>query len=124
MDSEEKTYTMSEVASELGVSSDRIRRYCNLGLVPGLRYSIGRHRNFTVEQLNWLRILCFLGKAGFSNKDLRRFAQLERQKSSKARREQRAMVLTHKRQVWQEFEDLKDILDFMDRYGESLEKAV
>lgn len=121
MDGAKTDFTMRQASAQLGVSVQVLRKYCNNGLVPGLRYTPGRQRIFTVEQLDWLRVMVMLSRAKFTVKDLRRYLRLGQTGTSEAVQEQRAMLQTHKRQVWQELEDLQAAIDFIERQEEVLE---
>lgn len=114
-------FTIAQVCQELGVSRDKIRRFCNSGLVPGYKYTIRRHRSFTADQVDWLRILVFLSRAGFSTKDLRKYVRLAQAEGSAAKAERMNMLRTHKRQVWQELEVLQATIDFLERQEELIE---
>lgn len=117
---DERKITMREASERLGVKSRVLRRYCNLGFVPGLAHCLpGQKRTFTAEQVDYLRQADFLVKAGFTTKDLRKYLMLLR-KGEIANAERKAMLVTHKRQVWQELEDLQKTIDFIERQEELL----
>lgn len=110
---------MREVSERLGVKSQVLRRYCNRGFVPGMiRVLPGRPRVFTEEQVDYLRLALFLTRAGFTTKDLRKYVALLRKGGAEADAERKAMLATHKRQVWQELEDLQKTIDFIERQEE------
>ena len=112
--------TMRSVSKALGVNSRVLRAYCNAGLVPGLRY-VRTSRVFTPEQVDWLKILIGLSSAGFTKADLRKYARLAQASTPEATTERLAMLKTHKRQVWQDLEDLQATIDFLERQEELLE---
>lgn len=113
-----ETLTAAQISKELGVNVYKIRRFCNKGLVPGYKYTMRRHKTFTPEQVNWLRILVFLGRAGFSVSDMRKYVRLAQTETRAAELERLEMLRTHKRQVWQELEDLQATIDFLERQEE------
>lgn len=117
----EQKITMREASERLGVKSRVLRKYCNLGFVPGLTHCLpGQKRTFTDEQIDYLRQADFLTRAGFTAKDLRKYLMLSRKKGEVASKERKAMLMTHKRQVWQELEDLQRTIDFLERQEELL----
>lgn len=117
--SDEQRITMREVSERLGVKSQVLRRYCNRGFVPGMiRVLPGRPRVFTEEQVDYLRLALFLTRAGFTTKDLRKYIALLRKGGTESDAERKAMLITHKRQVWQELEDLQKTIDFIERQEE------
>lgn len=112
---------IGEISKQLGTEPQRLRRYCNANLVPGLRpVALGRHRAFTPEQVDYLRMAIFLSRAGFTTKDLRKYVRLTQDSRPEATEERLAMLKTHKRQVWQELEDLQATIDFLERQEELL----
>lgn len=112
---------MSDVSKMLGVSARRLRKYCSRDIVPGMKLvRFGERRTFTPEQVDYLRQAVLLSRAGFSAKDLRKYVKLMQSNSAKARTERMAMLRTHKRQVWQELEDLQAAIDFLERQEELL----
>lgn len=116
-----KLTTMRQASKLLGIKSQTLRRYCNRGFVPGLRHTLpGQTRTFTPGQLDYLRLAHFLTKAGFTTKDLRKYIQLSRDDTITSRQERKAMLSTHKRQVWQELEELQSTIDFIERQEELL----
>lgn len=116
---DEQKVTMREVSERLGVKSQVLRRYCNRGFVPGMmRVLPGQPRVFTEEQISYLRSALFLTRAGFTTKDLRKYIMLLRRGGAEADVERKAMLATHKRQVWQELEDLQETIDFIERQEE------
>lgn len=118
---EQDTFTMRQASQILGVSSQRLRRYCNRGLVPGVRQPVlGKSRTFTAEQMNSLRLAHFLTVAGCRVEDIRKYLWLAREDTKQARKEQLSILNTHKRQVWQELEDLQATIDFLERQEELL----
>lgn len=112
---------MGEISKRLGVSPQRLRRYCDAGLVPGLRpVRFGHHRALTSEQVDYLRLAVFLSRAGFTLKDLQKYVGLTQDSGADSVQERLAMLRTHKRQVWQELEDLQATIDFLERQEELL----
>lgn len=112
---------INDVSKILGVSSRKLRRYCNANVVPGLRpVRFGKHRTFTTEQVDWLRQAVYLSRAGFSTKDLRKYVKLMQARSKAADLERREMLRTHKRQAWQQLEDLRATIGYIERQEEML----
>ncbi len=113
--------TMRQASKLLGVKSQTLRRYCNRGFVPGLRHTLpGQTRTFTPDQIDWLRAACFLTRAGFTTGDLRKYIRLANDNNPEAMRQRKAMLATHKRQVWQELEDLQATIDYIERQEDTL----
>lgn len=118
---EQKYYSVREVAKELGVSSQKVRYYCNLGLIRGVRRGRGGYRELTSEQVGQIRGFCILSESGLSMKDLRHFSNLL-MSGSAGQEEKKAFLATKKRQLWQKIEDLRAGIDFIERQEELIEK--
>ena len=56
----ERTYTIGEVASEMGIPASTIRYYDSNGLLPGVLRTEGGMRLFTRADLEWLRLVGYL----------------------------------------------------------------
>lgn len=121
MPEQDEMLTMRQVSELLGVKSQVLRRYCNRGFVPGaVRIRPGRRRMFTKEQVDYLGLALFLTRAGFTTKDLRKYVAFSRDGGAVADRERKAMLATHKRQIWQELKNLQETIDFIERQEELL----
>lgn len=116
------SYTMREVTKILGVPAQRLRRYCRKGLIPGVRHPrFGQEYVFTVPQIDALRRAHFLSQAGFTIDEMRQYNSLGDDEESIRLR--RALIGTHKRQVWQLVEDLQATIDFLERMEDELEAS-
>lgn len=62
----------------------------------------------------------YLSRMGFTTKDLRHYIALCREDTKVAQAERVAMLRTHKRQAWQELEDLQATIDFLEREEEAI----
>lgn len=119
---EEATYTMREVSKMLGVPAYALRRYCNSSLLPGWRHSLGERRVFTTEQVDRLGLIAGLYRAGFSTAEVKKYLNFLQDDEVEARAVCRELLLTHKRQVWQELEELQKTIDFLERQEDLLNK--
>ena len=64
-------YTVGEMAKMLGVPASTLRYYDKEGLLPFVGRSAGGIRMFRESDLEWLRIIGCMKKAGMSIKDIR-----------------------------------------------------
>lgn len=117
---ETKTYSMREVSKLLDTPAYTLRRYCNSSLLPGWRHSVGVRRSFTTEQVERLRTIAGLHKAGLTTKEVRQYLDRYQDVDMEARRYCREILATHKRQVWQELEELQKTIDFLERQEDQL----
>lgn len=74
-----KTYSISQVSEILQIPSSTIRYYDGLELLPRLQKSANGVRQFSQNDINTLRIIECLKRAGLSMKEIRRFTELSRQ---------------------------------------------
>ena len=64
-------YTIGEMAKMLGVPASTLRYYDKEGLLPFVARSSGGIRLFQDSDLEWLRVIGCMKKAGMSIKDIR-----------------------------------------------------
>lgn len=111
---EQPLYTITQASERLGVSVRKIKYYCGLGLVPGIKRTRSGYRELTEEQINHLSTLLWLRRCGFKMSAVRKYAALQRQ--GNATNPQRVAILaTKKRQLWQDYEELQAQIDFLER---------
>ena len=64
-------YTIGEMAKMLGVPASTLRYYDKEGLLPFVARSSGGIRQFRESDIEWLRVIGCMKKAGMSIKDIR-----------------------------------------------------
>ena len=64
-------YTIGEMAKMLGVPASTLRYYDKGGLLPFVAWSSGGIRQFRESDIEWLRVIGCMKKAGMSIKDIR-----------------------------------------------------
>lgn len=74
--SEDKFYSVKEVADKTGLSEHTIRYYTNLGLIPNLSRNNNHYRMFDQEALDTLLAIKCLRGTGMSLKDIKRYMDL------------------------------------------------
>lgn len=98
-------YTIGEMARRLNVAPSTLRYYDKEGLLPFVERSSGGRRMFKEEDMEWLRLLGCLKKAGMPLKEIRSFMELSRQGDSTISRrldlieKQRQSVLERQKQL-------------------------
>lgn len=98
-------YTIGEMAQRLNVAPSTLRYYDKEGLLPFVERSSGGIRMFKDEDMEWLRMLGCLKKAGMPLKEIRSFMELSRQGDATINRrlelieKQRQSVLEQQRQL-------------------------
>lgn len=119
MDTQSELYTTKQVAERLGVTPRKVKYYCSLGLVPGIKRNHNGNRELTEEQINHLSTLLWLRRCGFKMSAVRKYAALQRQ-GDQTEAERVAILATKKRQIWQTYEELQAQIDFLERQIEWL----
>lgn len=69
-------YTVGEIAKLLGVTASTLRYYDKEGLLPFVERSSGGIRMFREFDIEWLRVIECMKKAGMSIKDIRQYIEL------------------------------------------------
>lgn len=69
-------YTIKHVCTELNMTVHAVRYYCDMGLVPNLRYDKNSNRLFDAESINWLRAVGFLRGSGMSIAQIKHYFAL------------------------------------------------
>ena len=69
-------YTVGEMAKMLGVPASTLRYYDKEGLLPFVERSAGGIRMFRESDLEWLRVIGCMKKAGMSPRDIRQYMEL------------------------------------------------
>lgn len=118
-------YTIGEMARKLNVAPSTLRYYDKEGLLPFVERSSGGIRMFKDEDMEWLRMLGCLKKAGMPLKEIRDFMECSRRGDSTIGRrlelieKQRQSVLDQQRQL----EDTLLMLDYKQWYYRTAQKA-
>lgn len=69
-------YTVGEMAKLLGVTASTLRYYDKEGLLPFVERYSGGIRMFRESDIEWLRVIECMKKAGMSIKDIRQYIEL------------------------------------------------
>ncbi len=116
-------YTIRQASEQIGISVWTVRRLCRNGMVPYVRRSRAGYQVLTAEQVNLIKTLVALEKAGMPRKSLKRFAGLLRQ-GDQSLPERKAMLETQRRQFWQELEDIQRGIDVIERQIEIIDREM
>ncbi len=121
MKQETTFYTIQQASSQLGVAGHTLRRLCNSGLIPNVRRNSHGFRVLEDWQTDYARTILGLRQAGMDQAELKKYTRLFRQ-GKETLAERKALLETQKRQLWQELEDRKQGIDFLERQVELLEQ--
>ena len=92
-------YTIGEMAKMLGVPASTLRYYDKEGLLPFVARSSGGIRQFRESDIEWLRVIGCMKKAGMSIKDIRQYLELSMQGNNTI--DTRLAMFRHQREVLQ-----------------------
>jgi len=67
---------MKEVCSQVGITYETLRFYCNEGLVPHVKRDKNNYREFDQKNINWLKSLQCLKKCGMGIKEMKQYLNL------------------------------------------------
>lgn len=118
-------YTIGEMAQKLNVAPSTLRYYDKEGLLPFVERSSGGIRMFKDEDMEWLRLLGCLKKAGMPLKEIRAFMDWSRQGDATIGRrlelieKQRQSVLDQQKQL----EENLLMLDYKRWYYQTAQEA-
>ena len=118
-------YTIGEMAQKLNVAPSTLRYYDKEGLLPFVERSSGGIRMFKDEDMEWLRLLGCLKKAGMPLREIKAFMDWSRQGDATFDRrldlieKQRQSVLDQQKQL----EDTLLMLDYKRWYYQTAQAA-
>ena len=90
-------YTVGEMAKLLGVPASTLRYYDKEGLLPFVGRTAGGIRTFQDSDVEWLRVIGCMKKAGMSLKDIRQYIELAMQGDDTI--DARLRLFQHQREV-------------------------
>jgi DNA-binding transcriptional MerR regulator len=79
MASQDDRLTIQEVSQATGLSTHTLRYYERIGLIHPIQREANSHRHYTNDDVGWIEFLLKLRATGMSIKDMRRYAELQRQ---------------------------------------------
>lgn len=118
-------YTIGEMARKLNVAPSTLRYYDKEGLLPFVERSSGGIRMFKDEDMEWLRLLGCLKKAGMPLREIKAFMDWSRQGDATISQrlelleKQRQSVLDQQKQL----EDTLLMLDYKRWYYQTAQEA-
>lgn len=69
-------YMIKDVCNKLNLSVHSVRYYCDMGLVPNLKYDHNKNRIFDDESINWLKAVKFLRASNMAIIDIKKYFNL------------------------------------------------
>ena len=119
------TYTVGEMAKMLDVPASTLRYYDKEGLLPFVERSSGGIRQFRDSDVEWLRVIGCMKKAGMSLKDIRQYIELAMKGNDTI--DARLALFQHQREVLEdqmaELQHTMSMVDYKCWYYETAKAA-
>ena len=117
-------YTIKEVSEKTGVSEHTLRFWAKSGFFPFVKRNQNNIRQFSEDDLGWVRIVQCLRKVGIENKSIKRYIDLCIMGDSTIQ-ERYEIIKTTKEKARNQMEDLKhqlDMLEYKEQFYQNLIK--
>jgi len=115
-------YTIKEVANKMDISEHTLRFWAKSGFFPFLKRDSNNIRQFSDDDLGWVRIVKCLRAVGTENKAIKRYIDLCIQGDSTIK-ERYQIILQTKEKAKKQFEDMKkqmELLDYKENFYRNL----
>ena len=106
-------YTMKQVCTELNITYETLRFYCDEGLVPNVKRDRNNWRIFDERNLNWLKSLLCLKRCGMSINDMKKYMNLCLQGISTVG-ERKAILNAQKEMLVRQISEIQESIEFID----------
>lgn len=114
---------ISDVTEKTGISTDTLRYYEKIGLIPPVRRTAGGLRDYGEADLNWIEYIKCMRNAGVAIEQLIKYVGLFGQ--GEATVEARKQILLHQREeIAARVAELQRTLDFLDHKIASYESRM
>ena len=111
-------YTMMQVCSEVDMTYQTLKYYCNEGLVPHVKRDKNNRRIFDEHGVKWIKDLSYLKRCGFSIQEMKDYLDLclEGESTIKIRKEFLARKRENLEKTIQELEESIDYIDWKQEF--------
>jgi DNA-binding transcriptional MerR regulator len=108
------TRTIQRASAETGLSTDTLRYYERIGILPSIGRSESGHRRFTDDDMGWIKLVQCLRATGMPLEDLHRYAELV-QEGEHTAAERLEILLAHKSRIDAEMAELTLAMTLVDQ---------
>ena len=105
--------TISEVAKKYGLTADTLRYYERVGLLPDVRRTPGRVRDYSEEDCRWVEYIKCMRSAGISVETLIEYVKLFHQ-GAETIAARKKLLLEQRGQIVARIYELNDVLAKLD----------
>lgn len=116
-------YSIADAAKQVGVPASTLRYYDKEGLLPQVERTGGGSRVFAERDLDWIRVIEHLKKAGLTIKEIRRYTELV-QRGDETLTARRDLIHERRAAVEAELARVQRTLDFITYKGWFYDEAV
>ncbi len=105
--------TIKQAAGRTNLTAHTLRFYDREGLMPLLKRSPSKMRDYSENDIAWLGLICCLKDSGMPLEEIKEFMNLCL-KGSDTCEERRVMLIKHKQNIQEQMEKLKNSLNIVD----------
>lgn len=106
-------YSMKETCTQVGMSYQTLKFYCNEGLIPNVQRDKNNYRIFDDNNINWIKSLTCLKKCGMSLDEMRIYLDLCLQGPSTISK-RKIMLDEKKKELELKKQEIENSLSFID----------
>lgn len=106
-------YSMKETCTQVGMSYQTLKFYCNEGLIPNVQRDKNNYRIFDDNNINWIKSLTCLKKCGMSLDEMKVYLDLCLQGPSTISK-RKIMLDEKKKELELKKQEIEDSLSFID----------
>ena len=115
--------TIAEVAKRFKLTTDTLRYYEKVGLVPRVQRSANGIRNYDEEDCNWVEFIKCMRDSGLSIATLVRYVKLF-QDGDETRGERKSLLIEERQKLTMRMKDMQATLDRLNKKIERYESGV
>ena len=104
---------ISEVSKKFNISTDTLRYYEKIGLIPSVNRNNGGIREYTEEDCNWIEFILCMKNAGLSIKTLVKYVDLFQQGDDTIE-ERKELLINEREKLRIKMENMKKTLERLD----------
>lgn len=105
--------TIAEVAKRYDLSTDTLRYYERIGLLPEIKRTAGGIRNYTEQDCGWVNYIKCMRSAGVSIETLVKYVSLFQQ-GEKTIPERKQLLLEQREQIVARIQEMNEVLARLD----------
>lgn len=112
--------TITEVSKKYGVSTDTLRYYERIGLIPPVPRNGSGIRDYDAASLGWVELIKCMRSAGVGIEALIQYSRLFQQ-GEETLEQRKALLMEQRRQLLERMEDMQRSLDRLNQKIENYE---